>query len=49
METAQPLERKPNQSLQALFKLVGFGSKDPEVASTIAGRLASLDKRLTGG
>jgi type I restriction enzyme R subunit len=47
METTQPLERKPNQSLQALFKLIGFGNKDPEVASTIAGRLARLDKRLT--
>jgi type I restriction enzyme R subunit len=47
IETIQPLERKPNQSLQALFKLVGFGSKDPDVASTIAGRLARLDKRLT--
>jgi len=47
IETIQPLERKPNQSLQALFKLVGFGNKDPEVASTIAGRLARLDKRLT--
>ena len=47
IETIQPLERKPNQSLQALFKLIGFGSKDPEVASSIAGRLARLDKRLT--
>jgi type I restriction enzyme R subunit len=47
METAQPLDRKPSQSLQALFKLVGFGNKDPEIASTIAGRLARLDKRLT--
>jgi type I restriction enzyme R subunit len=47
IETIQPLERKPDQSLQALFKLVGFGSKDPDVASTIAGRLARLDKRLT--
>jgi type I restriction enzyme, R subunit len=47
IETIQPLERKPNQSLQALFRLVGFGNKDPEVASTIAGRLARLDKRLT--
>jgi type I restriction enzyme R subunit len=47
VETIQPLERKPNQSLQALFKLIGFGSKDPDVASTIAGRLARLDKRLT--
>jgi type I restriction enzyme R subunit len=47
IETIQPLERKPSQSLEGLFKLVGFGNKDPEVASTIAGRLARLDKRLT--
>jgi type I restriction enzyme R subunit len=47
IETIQPLERKPSQSLEALFKLVGFGNKDPEAASTIAGRLARLDKRLT--
>ncbi len=47
MDTIQPLERKRTQSLEALFKLVGFGNRDPEVASTIAGRLARLDKRLT--
>ena len=47
IETMQPLERKPRESLQALFKLIGFGNKDPEVASSIAGRLARLDKRLT--
>lgn len=47
METIQPLERKPGASLQTLMKQVGFGNKDPEVASTIAGRLARLDKRLT--
>jgi len=47
LETIQPLERRPTQSLEALFKLVGFGNKDLEVASTIAGRLARLDKRLT--
>jgi type I restriction enzyme, R subunit len=47
IETIQPLERKPSQSLEVLFKQVGFGNKDPEVASTIAGRLVRLDKRLT--
>jgi len=47
MDTIQPLERKRTQSLEALFKLVGFGNRGPEVASTIAGRLARLDKRLT--
>ena len=46
-ETVQPLERKPGQSLKDLFKQVAFGSKDPQVASSIAGRLARLDKHLT--
>ena len=46
-ETVQPLERKPTQSLKELFKQVAFGNKDPQVASTIAGRLARLDKHLT--
>jgi type I restriction enzyme R subunit len=46
-ETVQPLERKPTQSLQDLFKLVALGSEDPQVASSIAGRLARLDKHLT--
>jgi type I restriction enzyme, R subunit len=41
METMQPLERKPTRSLQDLFKVVGFGSRDPEVASSIVGRLAT--------
>jgi type I restriction enzyme R subunit len=47
VETIQPLERKPSAGLDALLKQVGFGNRDPEVASTIAGRLARLDKRLT--
>ena len=47
METVQPLERKPGVSLQNLMKLVGFGNADPDIASSIAGRLARLDKRLT--
>jgi type I restriction enzyme R subunit len=46
-ETVQPLERMPTQSLQDLFKRVAFGSKDRQVASSIAGRLARLDKHLT--
>ena len=46
-ETVQPLERKPTESLQDLFKKVALGSKDPQVASSIAGRLARLDKHLT--
>ncbi len=46
-ETVQPLERKPASSLKDLFKAVAFGNKDPEIASSIAGRLARLDKQLT--
>jgi type I restriction enzyme R subunit len=46
-ETVQPLERNPAQSLKDLFKQVAFGSKDLQVASSIAGRLARLDKHLT--
>jgi type I restriction enzyme, R subunit len=46
-ETVQPLERAPTQSLKDLFKQVAFGNKDPRVASSIAGRLARLDKHLT--
>jgi type I restriction enzyme R subunit len=46
-ETVQPLERRPAQSLKDLFRQVAFGSKDPQVASSIAGRLARLDKHLT--
>ena len=46
-EPAQPLERKPTQTLTDLFKLIAFGNKDPQVASSVAGRLARLDKRLT--
>lgn len=47
IETIQPLERKPTASLGTLFNLVGYGNRDPEVASSIAGRLARLNKRLT--
>jgi type I restriction enzyme, R subunit len=47
METMQPLERKPAASLESLFKQVGFGNRDPQVASSIAGRLARLDQHLT--
>jgi type I restriction enzyme R subunit len=46
-ETVQPVERKPGQSLEKLLDLVALGNKDPQVASSIAGRLARLDKHLT--
>lgn len=46
METLTPLEREPSASLKDLMKMVGFGNREPEVASTLAGRLARLDKQL---
>ena len=46
-ETVQPLERKPGLSLEKLLTQVAFGNRDPQVASSIAGRLARLDKHLT--
>jgi type I restriction enzyme R subunit len=46
VETLLPLDRKPSVSLKDLMKMVGFGNRDPEVASTLAGRLARLDKQL---
>ncbi len=48
METLVPLERKPSANLKDLMKLVGFGNREPEVASTLAGRLARLDAQLPG-
>ena len=46
VETLLPLDRKPRASLKDLMKMVGLGNRDPEVAATIAGRLARLDKQL---
>jgi type I restriction enzyme R subunit len=42
-----PLDRKPTVPLDKLFKRISYGNRDPEVLSTIAGRLARLDRRLT--
>ena len=42
-----PLERRPTVSLEKLFQAVSFGSTDPDVLSTIAGRLARLDRQLS--
>jgi type I restriction enzyme R subunit len=41
-----PLDRKPTVPLDKLFKRISYGNRDPEVLSTIAGRLARLDRRL---
>ncbi len=40
------LERNPSLPLKNLLNAVGFGSTDPEVLSSLASRLARLDRRL---
>jgi len=47
MQETQPLERKRNVSLEKLFELVTFGNRDEDVLSSIASRLARLDRELT--
>jgi type I restriction enzyme R subunit len=47
MEDTQPLERKRNVSLDKLFELVAFGNREPDVLSSVASRLARLDRQLT--
>ncbi len=45
-ETA-PLDRKPTVPLERLLRQVSFGVRDPGAISTLASRLARLDRRLT--
>ncbi len=47
MEETQPLERKRNVTLDKLFELITFGNREPDVLSSIASRLARLERELT--
>lgn len=47
MSDTQPLERKPGFSFRALLDAVAFGNRDEAVLSSLASRLARLDKQLT--
>lgn len=47
MQDSRPLERKPTVSLEKLMEAVAFGSKDKDVLSSLAAKLARLDRRLT--
>jgi type I restriction enzyme R subunit len=44
---SRPLERKPGAKLKDLLAAVAFGAKDEDLFTTLAGRLARLDKVLT--
>jgi len=41
-----PLNREPSVPIDKLLKAVAMGSTDPDIVSTLAGRLARLDLRL---
>ena len=43
----QPLERKPTVPLEKLLQAVAFGTATPTSLSSLAGRLARLDRQLT--
>ncbi len=44
---APSLDREPTIPLDKLFSAIALGNADPDVASSIASRLARLDRRLT--
>jgi type I restriction enzyme R subunit len=46
MNDTRPLERQPGVPLKKLLEQVAFGNRDEEVLSSVASRLARLDKRL---
>ena len=46
MTDTQPLERKRRVSFEKLLEAVAFGSRDPDVLSSLASRLARLDSEL---
>jgi type I restriction enzyme R subunit len=43
----QPLERQPTVPLERLMRRISFGSRDPDAISTVAARIARLERRLT--
>ncbi len=47
MSDTQPLERKPSVSFEKLLQAVAFGNREPEALSSLASRLARLDRQLT--
>ena len=46
-QVAKPLERKRDVAFDKLLEQVASGRNDPDLVSTLAGRLASLDRKLT--
>ena len=47
MGEARPLERRKTVPLKKLFEQIATGSREPDVASSVASRLTRLDRQLT--
>src|SRR5206468_3463587 len=43
---SRPLEQKPSVPLEKLFEHVAIGAREPELLSSLAGRLIRLEKRI---
>jgi len=44
---SRPMERKKNVSFEKLLQAVAFGNAEPDVISSVAARLARMEKKLT--
>jgi type I restriction enzyme R subunit len=46
LNETKPLERKPYETLKALMEKIAFGERHPDVISSVASRLARIDRQL---
>lgn len=49
MDSSRPLERKPTVSFPKLVEMIAYGQQDEATVSSLAARLARLERRLTAG
>jgi type I restriction enzyme R subunit len=47
LSDTQPLDRQPTVPFEKLLKQLAFGGRDLDLVSTVAGRIARLDRQLT--
>jgi type I restriction enzyme R subunit len=47
MSDTRPLERKKTVSFEKLLQEISFGNREPDALSSLASRLARLDRELT--
>jgi len=47
LNETKPLERKKYETLKALMEKIAFGNRQPDVVSSVASRLARIDRQLT--